>query len=165
MGAPLDLSFCVKCGFLFIRTVGRAKRGWTHHDGTRNARLQPNWCTCRAREPVPRHLHAAILGADQVGGREAAQSLLDQVRGNKPGRHPARLQVSRKNYQPVADAYNGIDRSVAPSGGAFAHLYGHKGSMLIVDDPPADTTEKPTDEQRQKILDWFTRVLPRTGSV
>lgn len=163
MGASLDLFFCIKCGFLFIRAAGRAKMGWTHHDG-RHIANTPLWCSCRVREPVPRNLRDAILGADQVGGRGAAQYLLDQTRGVKPEpvRSPDRIQVSRRNYPPLSARYDGIDRGVAPAS-AFAQLYGHKGSMLVVDDPMATTVLEPTDENREKILAWFAKALPRTG--
>lgn len=164
MGAQLlDLQFCCRCGFLFIRTAGRAKKGWTHHDGTRTARQEPSWCTCRAREPVLRKLHAAVLSAECIGGRAAAQSLLDQVRGVPAKRDPDRLQVSRKNYQLIESAYMGINRSVSHGASTFAQIYGAaRKAMMIVDDPMI--AEVPaTDEQRAKILAWFEKVLPRTA--
>lgn len=149
---------------MFIRMAGRAKRGWTHHDG-RHIANTPLWCSCRAREPVPRNLRDAILGADQVGGRGAAQYLLDQTRGVKPKpvRSPDRIQVPRRHYSVGYVRYDGIDRGVAPAS-AFAQLYGHKGSMLIVDDPMTSTAQEPTDEKREKILAWFAKALPWTGS-
>lgn len=118
----------------------RVRKGWTHHDGTNRADGSPNWCTCRARSDVPARLHDAILAAERIGGRPAAQTVVDGWRLDEKtdGRSAERITAAKKNYSP----YSGIVRGVS-------------ADRLIVDDISAPS--KPIDEE--KAREWYMSVL------